>query len=250
MKILLPPSAGKSPGSIEGFNWDQLSYPQLNPIREEIGAALQQLALEPEALTVLNLGIKVADEVWECRHLWQLPVAPASEIYTGVLYQAAQLNDEEIKAKAERYVRIVSALWGLVSPQDMIMRYRLSMDTKLIAGKSVDKLWRKALTEILSEENLILDCCSGPYQKAWLPGKSTSWRERVLSVKVLKNGKVVSHWAKHYRGLLCSLLLQAPINLDDLSGVEELVACADEILHSRGLARVTQEDTNLVIDLL
>src|SRR5690606_39515536 len=108
--------------------------------------------------------------------------------------------------RADRCVRTVSALWGLVSPEDRIPAYRLSMATDLPGVGPLARSWREPLARVLdplAAERLVVDCRSATYAAAWPvpvggPGH--------VAVRVLTDtdGRrtVVSHWAKHARGLL------------------------------------------------
>jgi cytoplasmic iron level regulating protein YaaA (DUF328/UPF0246 family) len=178
-------------------------------------------------MEVLGVGASLAAEVSRNVTLWQEPAGPAREIYSGVLYDALGFGSvsEGQLALADESVRVVSAAWGLVAPSDRIPAYRLSMGVNLDAGagagagvgvaRSVGKVaaaWRKVLdAELapLAEGGVVVDCRSATYVAAWKPAArlETDW----VSVKVLRelNGKrsVVSHNAKHTRGVLARHLL-------------------------------------------
>ena len=121
-------------------------------------------------------------------------------------------------------MRTISALWGAVSPLDMIPAYRLSMGVKLPQTGNLAISWRKHLDQVLSpmaENNVIVDCRSAAYLNAWKPSKelNSDW----VTVRVLRelDGKrtVVSHNAKHARGILTAHLLRLdtePLTAQDL----------------------------------
>ncbi|WP_061962607.1 YaaA family protein [Demequina flava] len=236
MLILLPPSEGKTaPLAGAPVDLDALSHPGLAKARKRVGDALVKVSGQRNAFDVLDVGPSLAAEVERNVTLWDNPSAPASQVYTGVLYDAAGMGswDTATQERAAERIRIVSALWGAVSPADHIPAYRLSMSTSLGRIGPLASYWRKHLaTELshLADGRLIVDCRSSSYVAAWRPSHTPS-----LSVRVERelNGKrsVVSHMAKHTRGLLAGALTE----------VETVPDTADEVADiARGLEHVIE----------
>ena len=208
--MLLPPSEGKSvPTGGDPMNLAALSSPHLNANRRRVLAALVRVSRTPDALTVLGVAPGLSAEVARNVGLRTAPAAPARDVYTGVLYGAAGLTDlpdTASRERAERTVRIVSALWGAVRPADPIPAYRLSMRTTLPGIGPLATSWRGPLGRALgpeAAERLVVDCRSAAYTAAWpIPPRGPGQ----VSVHVLREtaGRrtVVSHWAKHTRGVL------------------------------------------------
>ncbi len=227
MLILLPPSEGKTaPATGEPVDLEQLSHPALQSARERVGEALRTVSEQSDALAALGVGATLASEVERNRTLWDNPTDVAVRVYTGVLYDAAGAagwSGTELMRAAER-VRTVSALWGAVSPTDRIPAYRLSMSTSLGRIGPLTAFWRKHLASELSElahGRLVVDCRSSAYVSAWRPASIPH-----VSVRVERelNGKrtVVSHMAKHTRGVLAGALATAdavPESPTDLADV-------------------------------
>jgi len=212
--ILLPPSEGKTaPLRGAAVNLEAMSHPGLNTTRERVLDELALVSKQPDALEQLGVGASLAAEVERNVGLRGEPAAPARTVYSGVLYDALGLAamTPTQRAKADAHVRIVSALWGVLSPADLIPAYRLSMGVSLGMLGPLAALWREVLdAELapLAHETVVVDCRSSTYVNAWKPAPgSCEW----VSVKVLRelNGKrsVVSHNAKHTRGLLARHLL-------------------------------------------
>lgn len=213
--ILLPPSEGKTPAaSGQPFDVDALSHPSLNATRSLIVDELARVSAQTNALEVLGVGASLGADVERNTRLRQEPAGPGLSIYTGVLYDAlgySTLSAQQL-ALADRTVRVVSGLWGLVAPSDMIPAYRLSMGVNLGAVGKLAAAWKKVLDAELApmaQGNVIVDCRSATYVAAWKP--SAKMETDFVSVKVLRelNGKrsVVSHNAKHARGVLARHLL-------------------------------------------
>ena len=213
MLILLPPSEGKSPATAgTPVDLTALSAPSLTRHRTKVMRALANASARKSALDVLGFGPSLADDVARNTRLDSEPAARAASVYTGVLYAAAGLDDLTVEqtALAAASVRTVSALWGAVSPEDVIPAYRLSMGTDLPGVGPLAPTWRPHLEKVLSPlatGDVVVDCRSAAYLAAWKPAKGTDW----VSVRVLRelDGKrsVVSHNAKHTRGVLTRHLL-------------------------------------------
>ncbi|WP_313279869.1 peroxide stress protein YaaA [Timonella senegalensis] len=216
MLILLPPSEGKTaPTSGPALELSTLTHPGLNATRQRVLDELATVSKAPNALELLGVGASLAAEVERNVSLRVEPTAPAREVYTGVLFDALALGSmtPTQSARADESVRIISGLWGAVSPADAIPAYRLSMGVSLGELGSLGALWRKHLEPELSPiaaNTVIVDCRSSSYVSAWKP-KPAALDSDWVQVKVLRelNGKrsVVSHNAKHTRGVLARHLL-------------------------------------------
>lgn len=216
MLILLPPSEGKTaPVRGPALDLDALSSPALNPTRERVLDALVVASGRPDAVTTLGVGAGIADEVARNVHLRVAPTAPARRVYSGVLYAAAGLDalTPTARRRAAESVRVVSGLWGLVGPEDPIPAYRLSMGVDLPDVGPLAAAWREPLAAELDPRalsgELVVDCRSATYLAAWRPPRAA--QETWVQVRVLRevDGRrsVVSHHAKHTRGVLTRHLL-------------------------------------------
>ena len=215
MLILLPPSEGKTaPAEGAPVDLSRLTAPQLAAARERVLGTLMEVSARPDALEVLGVGAGVRADVVRNTRLTVEPAARSAAVYTGVLYAAAELDGLEpaATARAARSIRIVSALWGLVSPADLIPAYRLSMSTALPGTGRLSTYWRRHLAAELDEPahgDVVVDCRSAAYAAAWKPPADAEH----LTVRVVRDSdghrQVVSHHAKHTRGLLTRHLLTA-----------------------------------------
>ena len=205
MLILLPPSEGKnSPESGKRLNLTSLvAAEELHDLR----------ATEIESHRNLELS--------SCR--------PAHEIYSGVLYQALDWQglSQSAKARGEKSILIISALFGLVAINDVIPTYK---------AKIKSATWRSAISEYLDArgDDLIIDARSSTYQGVWTPPPSNTVAIRVFQIKAGKKS-VITHMSKKYRGELTRLLVQkkAPTT------PQELLAIASkefncELMRSKG----------------
>ena len=128
--------------------------------------------------------------------------SPAIEIYDGVLYQG--LNWKTLSAaeqkRANSKVLIVSAIFGLVKPIDLIFGYKEKID---------NKLWRDSIAKVASKysDELIIDCRSSTYKGVWPISPANTVEVRIFQTAEGKR-KVITHMSKKYRGELTRHLLQ------------------------------------------
>lgn len=235
MLILLPPSEGKTPpGGTVPLALHTLAFADdLTAPRERLIRALEKLSLRPmkKAVEVMVISPGQAGDITLNGEIMSAPAGPASEVYTGVLYERlgfASLGNRGLERAAE-HLLISSALWGMLRPNDRIPYYRLSMKPKLARVGGLGAFWRKPIEVAMRDsgfdelDEIVLDMRSGPYQSLWKPklaglvavrGFTESGGER----------KVISHMAKATRGGVARLVLNAPKMPDDVDGVAHVLA--------------------------
>lgn len=172
-------------------------------------AEIAQLMHISDPLAVLNAG-RFANWAVDCSpdNAKQAVLAFMGDVYTGL--NAAQLSPTQLDW-LQQHLRILSGLYGLLRPLDLMRPYRLEMGTKLAnrAGKDLYAFWGDSLTEALNallaehDSRVLVNLASDEYFKAIRPKK--------LAVPVvtpvfqdLKNGqyKIISFYAKRARGLM------------------------------------------------
>lgn len=202
MLILLPPSESKANRRrgkpADPSTW---SFPELADTRALVAEHLRKVSESPAATADLGVSPGLADEVARNLELDSAPATPASEVYTGVLYDALDLAsmDASARRRANQWLVIISALHGAVRPKDRITAYRLSMDVNLPGLGPVAAAWRPVLGDVLTEaagREVIIDCRSSTYAVAWTPTGDVA--SRWVQVRV----PGASHMAKHTRGLV------------------------------------------------
>jgi cytoplasmic iron level regulating protein YaaA (DUF328/UPF0246 family) len=131
------------------------------------------------------------------------PAAKAMDVYTGVLYQALHWNSltPTARARGEKSVLVVSAIFGVLRPSDLIPNYKAKI-------KVSD--WKAALKPALDglAADLIIDCRSSTYAGVWQSPPANT-----VAVRVFKKEKgkisVITHLSKKYRGELTRVLLKS-----------------------------------------
>lgn len=213
MLILVPPSEGKTaPAKGAPLDLEALSHPELAPVRTATLDALERLSAgdEERALEELHLGPKSREGLQANLHLRTAPAAPASEVYTGVLFHRLGLGTLRAGARerAEEHIRIVSALWGVLRPSDRIPAYRCPAGARLPGMPTARATWADALAAVLPADELVVDLRSGPYRELW---RGPADQQTVLVGVVREAGgkrTVVSHDAKATRGAIARALLR------------------------------------------
>lgn len=166
---------------------------------------------------------------WE----WPMPqglakqaiLAFQGDVYTGL--DAASFSEAQLQ-EAQRQVRILSGLYGLLRPLDKILPYRLEMGTALASerGRNLYQWWGDQITDQLLQDMqeagaaVLVNLASNEYFKAINKGR--------LSMPVItpefrdyKNGqyKIISFFAKKARGMMVRYVLEHGI--DRIEGLKD-----------------------------
>ncbi|MDR7343307.1 cytoplasmic iron level regulating protein YaaA (DUF328/UPF0246 family) [Pantoea alhagi] len=144
----------------------------------------------------------------------QAILAFKGDVYTGL--QAETFSEADFDF-AQQHLRMLSGLYGLLRPLDLMQPYRLEMGTRLAnpAGKDLYSFWGETLTEALNQalaaqgDDLLINLASDEYFKAVQPKKLNG---RLIKPVFLdeKNGKfkIISFYAKKARGLMCRYIIE------------------------------------------
>ena len=137
------------------------------------------------------------------------------DVYAGL--QAYSLDQEDIQY-AQQHLRILSGLYGVLRPLDLMQPYRLEMGTRLTTerGASLYAFWGKSITETLNHaikqqgDDILVNLASQEYFSAV---QSAHLQARIITpvFKDLKNGqyKVISFYAKKARGMMARHLIRS-----------------------------------------
>ena len=146
------------------------------------------------------------------------------DVYTGL--DAYSLKDTDIDY-AQRHLRILSGLYGVLRPLDLMQPYRLEMGTKLDTerGKDLYAFWDKTITENLNQalkeqgDNVLVNLASNEYFKS-VKKKALDAMIVTPQFKDKKNGqyKVISFYAKKARGLMARYIVENQV--DDVAGLK------------------------------
>ncbi|RLD68609.1 MAG: peroxide stress protein YaaA [Bacteroidetes bacterium] len=185
---------------------------------------------KPEELSsLMSISAKLAELNYERFIKWHLPFTsqnakPAINVFKGDVYlglDAKSLSAKEIKF-ANNHLRILSGLYGILSPLDLIQEYRLEMGAKLtnLKGKNLYEFWGNKITiainkaiEESSGDKVLINLASNEYFKS-IQKKHLNYEVVTPVFKDYKNGqyKIISFFAKKARGLMSRFIIQNNIN--------------------------------------
>jgi cytoplasmic iron level regulating protein YaaA (DUF328/UPF0246 family) len=198
------------------------TLPELLNRSQELIQILQQKT-SFDLAELMKISMKLADLNVQRFHEWHLPFTPENakqalfafkgDVYTGL--DADTLDAEGIKF-AQQHLRILSGLYGLLRPLDLMQAYRLEMGTKLAnkRGHNLYDFWGSTVTEHLNcaidaqGDNLLVNLASNEYAKAV---KFDRLNAKVITpVFKEKRGsayKIISFSAKKARGLMSRFII-------------------------------------------
>ncbi|MCX6171453.1 MAG: peroxide stress protein YaaA [Flavobacterium sp.] len=189
---------------------------------------------KPKQLSeLMDISEKLAELNWQRNQEWQTPFTKDNarqaiyafdgDVYTGL--DAYSLPSDKLSVLQDK-LRILSGLYGLLKPLDLMQAYRLEMGTSIVIGKTKNlyEFWKKTITENLNEElqkeELFINLASNEYFSAI--------DVKLLKVPVItpefrdyKDGKLkmISFFAKKARGLMVRYILDTNAEtIDDLKG--------------------------------
>ncbi|RKG50982.1 peroxide stress protein YaaA [Acinetobacter cumulans] len=139
------------------------------------------------------------------------------DVYTGL--DAYHLDDAQIEY-AQKHLRMLSGLYGLLRPLDLMMPYRLEMGTKLqnSRGHNLYEFWGDIITQLINQDlseagsELLVNLASDEYYKSVKESKIQAQIVRPVFLDQ-KNGKykIISFYAKKARGLMARYLIENKI---------------------------------------
>jgi len=221
MKILLAPSETKRSGGEFPFDPAQLLFKELLPFRTKLLHTYINV-LQKGDMAVLSkmFGLKKeADILAQKRDIIHELSMKAIERYTGVAfdYLGYPELDTHTQTYIDRHVILFSNLFGPIRADDLIPEYKLKQGEP-VGEIKVEKFYHEHSADLMEAylaDDEILDLRAGFYDKFYKPSKPYT------TLKFMKNGKVVSHWAKAYRGIVLREIAKAQIEtLEDFMKLE------------------------------
>ncbi len=202
MKILLAPSETKTSGGSAPFKLESLLFEALLPHRSKLLHTYMNIVQKGDMAELSAMfGLKKeADIKAHIKDIVHEPAMKAIERYTGVAFDHLdyRLLEKSAQHYIDEHVILCSNLFGFLRADDMIPEYRLKQGAS-VGDIKVEKFYHKhgaPLMEAYLEDEEILDLRAGFYDKFYKPTKPYT------TLKFIKDGKVVSHWAKAYRGIV------------------------------------------------
>jgi uncharacterized protein len=192
--------------------------------------------MSPKQLSkLMNISNDLGELNFQRYQSWNLPFTPENakqailafdgDVYRGLL---APTWPEETLELAQQKLRILSGLYGVLKPLDLIQPYRLEMGTKLkyYRAKDLYAFWNPTITKKINEaveasgSNVLINLASNEYFKS-IDKKKLKAEIVTPEFKDLKNGayQMISFFAKKARGLMSRFVLE-----NNITEVENLQA--------------------------
>jgi len=201
----------------------QSSQPDFLDQAEVLMQDLRKLA--PHQLSqLMGISDKLGSLNYDRNQAWSQPftsdnakqalLAFNGDVYTGL--DAASFKADDFKF-AQKHLRILSGLYGLLKPLDLMQPYRLEMGSKFAnqGGKNLYEFWGETITDALNTQlkktksEVLLNLASNEYFKSVKP-KSLNAEIIAPAFKDWKNGqyKIISFYAKKARGLMAAYVIK------------------------------------------
>jgi len=173
---------------------------------------------------LMKVSMKIADLNFDRYEAWnktfneenarQAILAFKGDVYTGLDVESFNSKDFNF---AQKHLRILSGLYGLLRPLDLMQPYRLEMGTRLTTGrgKNLYEFWGSIITEGLNTQlekiksDYLINLASNEYFKATKP-KALNAQIITPAFKDYKDGKykVIGIYAKKARGMLSRYIIK------------------------------------------
>jgi cytoplasmic iron level regulating protein YaaA (DUF328/UPF0246 family) len=210
--------------------------------RQEILHSYEEILKDADLKVLCKLfGLKKPEDISVYQHsIVDSPTMVALQRYDGVAYD--YLKYETLSNEQKEYLKthtiIFSNLFGPIMGGDAIPIYKVKQTEHI--GKIIpEHYYKKALSshlDSLLDGAAILDLRAGYYNKFYIASHPYH------SAKFLKEGKVVSHWAKAYRGILLrALALHHVQSIDDFVKMEIDHLQVKDILHVKNRTEIVYE---------
>jgi cytoplasmic iron level regulating protein YaaA (DUF328/UPF0246 family) len=175
-----------------------------------------------ELKDLMGLSDNLAQLNWQRFQDWDIEnrnTYKALELFNGAVYEGINVKNfnKSDNDFAQNNLRILSGLYGILKPNDLILPYRLEMGTKLktIKGNNLYRFWQDKLHQNIGDElnnEVLINLASNEYSKVLKLNKIKS--EVITPVfKDYKNGKlkVISFYAKKARGEMVNFIIKNKI---------------------------------------
>lgn len=202
MKILFSPSETKTDKQTTNpLNESSFIFPYLYAKRHFVINQYQTLLEQHDMQTLQHLfGLKDEQKILAQanKDIFASLTCKAIERYSGIAYDHLNFAtlDEQAKEYLDNNVMIFSNLFGPLLAKDCVPEYKLKQGESL-NGFKTEVFYKEAFSEAIDAwlgDETILDLRAGFYEKFY------TIKRPYISMKFLKKGKVVSHFAKAYRG--------------------------------------------------
>ncbi|MGF1741231.1 peroxide stress protein YaaA [Vibrio profundum] len=218
----------ESPLATERFTQPELTQETkllIDECRKLTPADIAKLMKVSDKIASLNVArFAQWSETYTPENARQAILAFKGDVYTGL--DAESLSESQFDY-AQQHLRMLSGLYGLLKPLDLMQPYRLEMGTRLAneRGSNLYQFWGNLLTDKLNQalaeqgDEILVNLASNEYFKAVKP-KLIQGTVITPVFKDCKNGqyKVISFYAKKARGMMARYIIENQVEtIDELT---------------------------------
>ncbi len=202
------------------------TQPRLMADTEQLAKTLKKKS-RAKLQSLMHISEKLADLNYQRNQDFSFPFTPQNAKPAGLAFRGDVYQDLEMESFnpkeanfANQQIRILSGLYGILRPHDLMQAYRLEMGTKLEnrRGKNLYEFWGDRITNVINEDlaegkhSLVLNLASKEYFKS-VNTKKLGGRLLTAHFKEAHNGKyrVVAFNAKRARGRMANLITKEGI---------------------------------------
>ncbi len=197
-------------------------------LRQKTATDIQKLMKVSEKIANLNVDrYQTFETPFDMNNAKQAALAFTGDVYKGM--EANTFSNDDLDF-AQAHLRILSGLYGILKPLDLMQAYRLEMGTRLAneKGKNLYEFWENKITELINEDlsNLeqkaVVNLASKEYFKS-VKTKNLTADLYNIEFKEDKNGqfKIVAFFAKKARGMMCNFAIKNRLtNPEDLKAFD------------------------------
>lgn len=230
MKIVISPAKSlnfEKPISITAYT-EALFLKQASTIQKTLKKKKPK-----QLMQLMDISEKLADLNWQRNQDWTLPFTRENarqavytfdgDVYTGL--DVYSIPTEKVVVLQDK-LRILSGLYGLLKPLDLIQAYRLEMGTSIAIGtkNNLYEFWKKTITDTLNKElskdELFINLASNEYFSV-VDVKKLKVPVITPEFKDYKDGKLkmISFFAKKARGMMVRYIIDTDAEtIEDLKG--------------------------------
>ena len=202
---------------------DQFQNPQFLDESKALVGKMKNMT-PPDLMSLMTISENLAELNWERMQNWDERFNPENsreaifsfkgDTYSGL--DADSLSNQDLNF-AQENIRILSGLYGILRPLDLMKPYRLEMGTSFAnkKGKNLYEYWDDSLARSIKkdlkshDETVVINCASLEYFKA-IDRSSLDADVVTPQFKDMKNGqyKMISFYAKKARGMMARFIIQ------------------------------------------
>ncbi|BBB23459.1 conserved hypothetical protein [Isorropodon fossajaponicum endosymbiont JTNG4] len=225
-----------SPSKTQDFSTSNIDeYTQTCQIKQsKILIEILKAKTQDEIAQLMSISDKLANLNYERFQTFSTPFNPTNakqallafkgDVYSGIDAPSLSMADLEF---AQNTLRMLSGLYGVIRPLDLIQPYRLEMGTRLEnpKGKNLYEFWGDEISTILNEDetDTIINLASNEYFKGI---DQTALNAKIINIafKEFKNDtyKIIGIYAKRARGLMVNFMIKNRItHAEDLKSFDK-----------------------------